>query len=75
MSHTQEDRSLILNEPVNDNNNFYVDNQGTKWYSYSLDFDVDTVGFTVNIWAQNDEHANMVLAYIKQNGRINGRVY
>lgn len=58
-----------------DAENVYVDDAGTAWLRFAVDFECDGQTFTTHIWAQDAADAEWRLLSLCATGRVAGQVY
>lgn len=44
------------------------------WNTYSVQFDLENITYSCNIWAKSPEHAEEVLAALKATGKVVGKL-
>lgn len=54
----------------------YIDERGRTWHKFSLEYrhEIDDMTFSIEIWAIYFADAEERLQFIKQNGKIYGRI-
>lgn len=57
-----------------DHRTTYVDPAGRVWHRFALDWTSAYGEFSTQLWALSRDHAEMMLAELKETGRIGGQV-
>jgi len=65
---------IIPLSAAKNNEPHYVDQSGVCWFPYSVTYTIEDKQFDFKVWARNADHAEEVLAAIKQTGIVFGRL-
>lgn len=62
----------LLNAPAPDC--VYVDEEGTKWFRFFVDYSFEGKGYTFDLWAKSLQDADKRLDEIAKSGFVSGRI-
>lgn len=70
------DNVIDISQKLNGADSRYIweDNDGNKWFKYSISYQYEDKYFSTSIWAKSTKHAEDMLGSLVLTGKVDGQI-